>query len=116
MADRYDFRGLEKTFMQSAHYYGVRAGKIFEITGFAALDNSSQPSAVARVRVGNIPLMEQSNAFIDPATVNDWKTIATVSKYPPLGVPEAIAELLRKIEEWYPVEMKKRVAAAMGRE
>jgi hypothetical protein len=116
MADRCDFRGFEKACMQSVHYYGIRAGKIFEITGFAALDNSSHPSAVARVRVGSIPLIEQSNAFIDPAAVTDWKTIATVSKYPPLGVPEAIAELLRKVEEWYPVEMKMRVAAAAGRE
>jgi len=116
MADRVDFRGFEKSFMQSVHYYVIRAGKIFEITGFAAVDNSSQPSAVARARVGTIPVKEQANAFIDPAAVTDWKTVATVSKYPPLGVPDAIRDLLKKLEEWYPVEAKKRAAAAMGKE
>ncbi len=116
MADKLDFRGFEKAFVQSVHYYGTRAGKIFEITGFAAVDNSSQPSAVARARVGTIPVKEQANAFIDPAAVTDWKIVATVSKYPPLGVPDAIRELLKKVEEWYPAEAKKRAAAAMGRE
>lgn len=116
MANKIDFRGFEKACMQSVHYYALRAGKIFEITGFAAVDNNSQPSAVARARVGTIPLKEQANAFIDPAAVSDWKTIATISKYPPLGVPEALSELLKKIEEWYPVAARKAAAAALGKE
>ena len=116
MANSYDFRGFEKACMQSVHYYAIRAGKIFEITGFAAVDNNSHPSAVARARVGTIPLIEQANAFVDPAAVTDWKTIATIFKYPPLGVPEALRELLKKIEEWYPVEARRAAAAAMGKE
>ncbi|MGA2990852.1 MAG: hypothetical protein ABSD88_10305 [Candidatus Korobacteraceae bacterium] len=116
MTNKVDFRGFEKACMQSVHYYAIRAGKIFEITGFAAVDNSSHPSAVARARVGTIPLIEQSNAFIDPAAVTDWKTLATIFKYPPLGVPEALGELLKKIEEWYPVAMKKAAAVAPGKE
>ncbi len=116
MANKYDFRGFENACMQSVHYYAIRAGKIFEITGFAAVDSNSHPSAVARVRVGTIPLIEQANAFVDPASVTDWKTIATVFKYPPLGVPEALSELLKKIEEWYPVEKKMAMAMALGKE
>ena len=115
MADKYDFRGFEKALCS-----------LCTITPFGPARSSKSPALPPLTTAPTpAPWLAQGSDHSCQRTgkriyrsrcCNDWKTVATVSKYPPLGVPEASGELLKKMEEWYPVESRRRAAAAWARE